>query len=85
MWHCEPEPRARKPKDFAGWADEIGWFADCHGESATIGMVMVFAPVECVRALAADPPLWAALLARARYADMKRFQQGVRAGRRLGV
>ena len=85
MWRCNADLPAPKPPDFDAWAEELLAFADCQGECATIGIVMHFAPIECVRALAADPPLWAVLLARARYADMKRFQQGVQAGRRLGL
>jgi hypothetical protein len=78
--HLQAEPRIEKPTDFDGWASELALFADCEGETAVLGIVMRFAPEECVRALSADQRLWASVIARARYADMKRYEMGVLIG-----
>ena len=85
MRSLELEPAPAQPTDFAGWYEEIGLFADLEGEAALIGVVMGFAPMECVRFLGAQPLLWVALVARARYADWQRFTAGLRNGRRVGL
>jgi hypothetical protein len=82
----EAEPAIRPPADFLDWYHEITMLADLEGEAAVVGMVMTYAPVECVRAFAYNPVLWIELLTRARYADRCRFAFGVYAGRRgVGV
>ena len=83
MKHLESEPRAVKPADFDGWCDELGLFCDVEGFEALVGVLINFAPPECVRFIASQPALWMELLTRARHADMKRFQQGVQRGRGL--
>jgi len=55
-------------------------FADLNGESGLLGVVMIYAPLECVCALAANQPLWAELIARGRYADQQRYFAGITAG-----
>jgi hypothetical protein len=80
---CEPLPA--KPSAFDDWVEELGLFADCNGEEALWGVVMNYAPPECVRYLSWDQPCWTWLLTRARYADATRFTAGVRSGRRMGV
>jgi len=85
MSRFEAEPRATKPKDFDPWAVELGLYAECEGLQALLGIVTHYAPVECVRWLAVDQPLWAQLVARAREADRQRFSFGVAHGRRMGV
>jgi hypothetical protein len=81
MRRFEAEDRAVLPPDFAGFAAELGLYAECEGEAALIGCVMEYAPLECVRYLSAHQELWAELLTRARYADLVRFREGVRVGR----
>ena len=80
MRRFEAEPRAHRPRDFEVWLAELQLFADCNGEEAVIGVLMHYAPVECVRYLVALPTLWDELLARGRYADQVRFREGVRVG-----
>lgn len=85
MRNLQPEPVPLKPMDFDVWLEDLGLFADCNGGEALIGVVMNYAPPEGVRYLAWDQRAWAALLARARYADATRFTAGVRSGRRVGL
>lgn len=80
---CSPEPRARKPKEFDGWLADLVELADSEGESALVGIVLFYAPLECVQYLASQQPLWTGLLTRARYADAQRFRAGVSLGREL--
>ena len=81
MKRFEAEPRATHPTDFLDWYQEVGMLADAEGKEAMVGIVMRYAPLECFRALASDQPLWAALLARGRYADARRYSLGIVAGR----
>jgi len=83
--HLQAEPLGDKPEDFDPWADELGWFTDVEGTQALLGVVMEYAPTECVRALASDQRLWACLMARGRFADRKRFELGVQIGKLVGV
>jgi hypothetical protein len=85
MRRFEAEARASLPPDFAGFAAELGLYAECEGEAALIGCVMEFAPLECVRYLSTHPELWLELLARGRYADQQRYREGVRFGRGVGL
>ena len=85
MRTLQSEPQPAKPTDFDVWLEDLGLFADCNGEVALRGVVMHYAPSECVRYLSWDQRAWAELLARARYADATRFTAGVRNGRRMGV
>jgi hypothetical protein len=83
MQRFEPEPRAEMPPDFEGWIAELLLLADAEGEAATLGILLQYAPLECVSFLATVPALCAELISRARYADRCRFEFGVYAGRRL--
>jgi len=85
MRTLQPEPIPTKPDGFDVWVDDLGLFCDCNGEEAFIGIIKHYAPVECVRYLSWDQRAWAALVARARYADITRFTAGVRSGRRVGL
>ena len=85
MTRFEYEARATMPPDFLDWYHEIGLLADIEGEAAMTGVVLQYAPMECVRYLGAMQPLWAELVARGRYADRARFTFGVYAGWRVGV
>jgi hypothetical protein len=80
MRRFEAEPRVVMPPDFAGFAAELALFADCEGEAALIGVVLEYAPLECVRYLSAHQELWAELITRARWADLQRFREGVAVG-----
>ena len=81
MLSFEAEPRTRKPEQFEAWLDEIGLLADCEGLEALIGILQWFSPVECCAYLITLPGVWPELLARARFADAKRFAEGVYIGR----
>ena len=84
MWRfLECEPPAEKPLEWDEWWIEIGEVADAHGEAATVGVVLQYAPLECVQYLASQQPMFAELLSRARFADARRFQAGVLRGRQL--
>jgi hypothetical protein len=83
MRFLEPEPPADKPTDFDEWWREVCALADDEGEAATVGVVLGYAPVECVRFLATQQPMWTELMARARHTDMCRFYSGIHRGRRL--
>jgi len=85
MQRFEAEPRARKPRDFDAWLAELQLFTDCNGEEAVIGVLMHYAPVDCMSYLVAQPALWDELLSRGRYADAQRFRDGVRVGRGVGL
>ena len=85
MWRCNADLPAPKPPDFDGWLEEIGELADSEGFEALVGVLIRFAPAECVRHLSASPAIVASLIARARYADGCRFARGVAIGRRLGL
>jgi hypothetical protein len=83
MRFLETEPAADKPAEFDKWFAEICELADDEGEAATVGVVLGYAPVECVRFIASQQSMWAALMARARHTDMCRFYSGIYRGRRL--
>ena len=85
MQRFEFESRARMPPDFLDWYHEIGLLADAEGEAAMTGVIVQYAPPECVRYLGSHQPLWAELVARGRHADRCRFTFGVYAGRRVGL
>src|SRR6478735_4512870 len=85
MRRFELEARATKPRDFDAWLLELQLFTDANGEEAAIGVLMHFAPVECLRYLVAQPALWDELLSRGRYADLQRYREGVRCGRGVGL
>jgi hypothetical protein len=85
MRRFEAEERARKPRDFDAWLLELQLFTDCNGADAVIGVLLHYAPVECLRYLVAQPALWDELLARGRYADQQRYREGVRFGRGVGL
>lgn len=76
----EPEDRATKPPDFDGWLEELQMLADCEGEAAALGVLMLYAPVECVRYLVSQQTLLHELLARGRYADRCRMTFGMAVG-----
>ena len=80
----EVEPLIEKPAEFDGWYEETCELADAEGEATTIGVLMTYAPLECLRYLGSQQPLVASLLARARLADRARFMAGVYRGRQLG-
>jgi hypothetical protein len=79
MSRFEAEPRATKPTDFDPWLEELGLLADTEGAQALLGIIW-YAPVECLAYLVTVPGLWAGLLARSKYADLKRFYLGVAIG-----
>ena len=84
MSRFETEERPVKPDEFDEWLDELGLLADCEGAWALIGAWM-YSPTECTRYLVTLPGLWEGLIARGRYADLRRFDLGMRVGRRMGV
>lgn len=84
MRRFEAEARPEKPADFDDFVEELGLVADCEGAWALVGAFW-FAPVECCRYLAAHPIVWEYLLARAHYADLRRWDAGVRFGRGVGI
>jgi len=84
MPRFEAEARVQKPADFDQWLWEVGLLADTEGAWALIGMWW-HSPPECCRYLASQPALWELLIARARYADARRWDAGVRLGRGVGV
>jgi len=83
MRFLESEPPADKPIEFDGWYTDVAELADTEGEATTIGVLMEYAPMECLRYLGSQQPLVASLLARARLADRARFMKGVYRGRQL--
>ena len=85
MWRCNADLPAPKPPDFDGWLEEIGELADAEGLQALLGVLLLYAPTECLRHLSSLPAIVASLVARGRYADQCRFARGVALGRRLGL
>ena len=84
MRRFEAEDAPVKPLDFDAFLEELGLVADCEGAWALVGMFW-HAPVEVCRYLASQPALWELLIARARYADARRWDAGVRLGRGVGL
>jgi len=84
MRFLEPEPPAAIPDDFEAFVIELGDVADELGVWALIGCYWR-APDEACRALVARPVIWQGLIARARYADRRRYESGVTIGRRAGL
>jgi hypothetical protein len=84
MRRFEYEDAPVMPPDFEDFLDELGLVADCEGAWALVGMFW-HAPIECCRYLASQPELWELLIARARYADARRWDAGVRLGRGVGL
>ena len=84
MRRFEHEDAPVKPLDFDAFVEELGLVAECEGAWALIGAFW-FAPLECCRYLASQPELWELLIARARYADARRWDAGVRLGRGVGL
>jgi hypothetical protein len=84
MRRFEHEPRVLKPDSFDAWLSEIGDVADALGAWALIG-AWRNSPTECCRYLITLPGLWDGLIARGRYADRRRYEAGVYAGRRIGL
>jgi hypothetical protein len=84
MRRFEFEESPPKPIDFEDFVEELGLVADCEGAWALVGMFW-HAPVECCRYLACQPALWEELISRARYADARRWDAGVRLGRGVGL
>lgn len=85
MRFLEAEPAfTLKPYEFDGWMDELGDVADEAGAWALIGCFW-HASEECCRYLVANPTLWQGLLARAQFADKRRYESGVMLGRRMGA
>ena len=85
MQRFDVEPLAVKPTAFDPWLDELGLFADCEGFEALIGVLIHYAPPECVRYLASQPAIVASLVARARFADWQRYEAGLLRGRGMGL
>jgi hypothetical protein len=85
MRRFETEERAGKPPEFDPWLEELGMLADLEGEQAVLGVLLQFAPVECVRWLGSQQHLLAGLIARGRYGDRCRFAFGVYVGRGVGL
>jgi hypothetical protein len=81
MRFLEPEPPAPIPDDFEAFVEELGLVADELGVWAVIGCYWRASDEAC-RALVARPVIWQGLIARARYADKRRFETGVTLGRR---
>jgi hypothetical protein len=84
MRRFEVEDRAPKPPEFDAFIEELGLIADCEGAWALVGMFW-HAPPECCKYLAAHQHVWEGLLARARFADARRYSEGVHVGRRVGL
>jgi len=80
MRPLQTEPRPAKPLDFDDWFEELGLYADCNGAWALVG-AWWSSSEDCCRYLASQPVLWEYLLARAHYADAKRYDLGVWCGR----
>ena len=80
----EPEPQLMKPRDFDAWLLQIGMTADAAGAWAVVGAWMR-SPEDCCRYLVSLPGLWEGLIARGRYADQRRYEEGVMIGRRAGL
>jgi len=84
MKRFEAEPRALKPDGFDAWLSEVGDVADVLGAWALIG-AWRNAPTDYCRFLITIPGLWEGLIARAQYADRRRYESGVLIGRGAGV
>ncbi len=84
MRRFEHEPRALKPEGFDAWLEKVGDVADALGAWALIG-AWRNSPVECCRYLVTIPGLWDGLIARAQYADRRRYESGVLIGRGVGA
>jgi hypothetical protein len=84
MRSLQAEPRPIKPIDFDEFVEELGLVADCEGAWALVGAFW-FAPQDACRYLASQPVIWEYLYARARFADARRWDAGVRLGRGVGV
>ena len=84
MRRFEAEDRAVKPDDYEAWHDELTLMADSEGLWALVGMLW-HSPVECCRYLQTVPGAWAELETRAHWADRRRFREGVRLGRAVGL
>ncbi len=84
MRRFELEARAVKPPEFDAWLSEIGDVADVEGAWALIG-AWRNAPTDYCRFLITIPGLWEGLIARAQYADRRRYETGVQIGRGVGL
>ena len=84
MQRFEAEERAPRPLDYDAWLVDLGDVADTCGAWALIG-AWRRAPTDYCRYLVTQPGIWEALVARAQYADRRRYESGVLTGRGVGL